>query len=83
MVVAVINAMNFVDGLDGLAAGLGTIAAMAILVLSVNLLTQQEGAVSTYPPALIAGCAGGSMYLVFFPTTSSRPVFLWAIRGPC
>lgn len=60
VVVAVINAMNFVDGLDGLAAGLGTIAAMAILVLSVNLLTQQEGAVSTYPPALIAVALAGA-----------------------
>lgn len=60
VVVAVINAINFVDGLDGLAAGLGTIAAFAILLLSVHLLTQQEGAVSTYPPALIAVALAGA-----------------------
>ena len=39
--VATINAMNFVDGLDGLAAGLGLIAALAILIFSIGLLHDQ------------------------------------------
>ncbi|MDO5033179.1 glycosyltransferase family 4 protein [Corynebacterium sp.] len=61
--VLLINAMNFVDGLDGLAAGLGMIAGGAILVFSVTVLHDQGGAVSAYPPAIIAAalvgmCAG-------------------------
>ncbi|QPK79997.1 undecaprenyl/decaprenyl-phosphate alpha-N-acetylglucosaminyl 1-phosphate transferase [Corynebacterium lizhenjunii] len=61
--VLLINAMNFVDGLDGLAAGLGMIAGGAILVFSLTVLHDQGGAVSAYPPAIIAAalvgiCAG-------------------------
>ncbi len=41
-----INAMNFVDGLDGLAAGIGLIAAVAICLFSVGLLHDQGGDVS-------------------------------------
>ena len=61
--VVLINAMNFVDGLDGLAAGLGMIAGGAILIFSLTVLYDQGGAVSAYPPAIIAAalvgiCAG-------------------------
>ncbi len=61
--VMLINAINFVDGLDGLAAGLGMIAGGAILVFSLTVLYDQGGAVSAYPPAIIASglvgiCAG-------------------------
>ncbi|HAT1309413.1 TPA: undecaprenyl/decaprenyl-phosphate alpha-N-acetylglucosaminyl 1-phosphate transferase [Corynebacterium striatum] len=61
--VLLINAMNFVDGLDGLAAGLGLIVGAAILVFSLTVLHDQGGAVSAYPPAIIAAalvgiCAG-------------------------
>ncbi|MBZ8177078.1 undecaprenyl-phosphate alpha-N-acetylglucosaminyl 1-phosphate transferase [Corynebacterium poyangense] len=61
--VALINAINFVDGLDGLAAGLGMIAGLAILIFSLTVLHDQGGAVSAYPPAIIAAalvgiCAG-------------------------
>lgn len=52
--VALMNAINFVDGLDGLAAGLGMIAGGAILVFSLTVLYDQGGAVSAYPPAIIA-----------------------------
>lgn len=52
--VALVNAINFVDGLDGLAAGLGMIAGGAILVFSLTVLHDQGGAVSAYPPAIIA-----------------------------
>ncbi len=58
--VATINAINFVDGLDGLAAGLGLIAASAICMFSLGLLRDQGGDVSYYPPALISvALAGG------------------------
>lgn len=61
--VTLINAINFVDGLDGLAAGLGMIAGLAILVFSLTILHDQGGMVSAYPPAIIAAalvgiCAG-------------------------
>ncbi|MCP1387316.1 undecaprenyl/decaprenyl-phosphate alpha-N-acetylglucosaminyl 1-phosphate transferase [Corynebacterium sp. TA-R-1] len=61
--VMLINAVNFVDGIDGLAAGLGMIAGAAILLFSLTVLHDQGGAVSAYPPAIICAtlvgiCAG-------------------------
>ncbi|AWB82106.1 undecaprenyl-phosphate alpha-N-acetylglucosaminyl 1-phosphate transferase [Corynebacterium yudongzhengii] len=61
--VLLMNAVNFVDGLDGLAAGLGLIAGAAILIFSLTVLHDLGGAVSAYPPAIIAAglvgiCAG-------------------------
>jgi len=64
--VALINAINFVDGLDGLAAGLGMIAGGAILLFSLTVLHDQGGAVSGYPPAIIAAGLVG-MCLGFLP----------------
>ncbi|WJZ02370.1 Decaprenyl-phosphate N-acetylglucosaminephosphotransferase [Corynebacterium freiburgense] len=64
--VMLINAMNFVDGLDGLAAGLGMIAGLAILVFSLTVLHDQGGTVSAYPPAIIAAALVG-MCLGFLP----------------
>lgn len=61
-----VNAMNFVDGLDGLAAGLGLIAALAICVFSVGLLHDLGGDVSVYPPALLAAALAGAC-LGFLP----------------
>ncbi len=63
IIVMLINAFNFVDGIDGLAAGLGMIAGAAILVFSLTVLHDQGGAVSAYPPAIICAalvgmCAG-------------------------
>lgn len=59
LTVAIINAMNFVDGLDGLAAGLGAIAAATLLIYSLTILHDQGGTVSAYPPAMIsAGLLG-------------------------
>lgn len=52
--VTLINALNFVDGLDGLAAGLGMIAGLSILTFSLTVLHDQGGMVSAYPPAMIA-----------------------------
>lgn len=64
--VTMINALNFVDGLDGLAAGLGLIAAMAVFVFSIGLLYGQGGATDTYPPALLAAALAGAC-LGFLP----------------
>ncbi len=61
-----VNAMNFIDGLDGLAAGIGLIAAVAICIFSVGLLNEQGGDVSAYPPALLAAALAGAC-LGFLP----------------
>ena len=60
-----VNAMNFVDGLDGLAAGIGPIAAAAICVFSLGLLAT-TAATCFYPPALIAAVLAGAC-LGFLP----------------
>lgn len=64
--VALVNAMNFVDGLDGLAAGLGLITASAICIFSVGLLRDHGGDVLFYPPAVISVVLAG-VCLGFLP----------------
>ncbi|MGH3669977.1 MAG: glycosyltransferase family 4 protein [Pseudonocardiaceae bacterium] len=66
LVVVLINAMNFVDGLDGLAAGIGLIAAVAIGAFTLQLLYRSGGSVSVYPPTLIAALIAGAC-LGFLP----------------
>ncbi|MFO7191769.1 MULTISPECIES: MraY family glycosyltransferase [Thermocrispum] len=66
LVVTMVNAMNFVDGLDGLAAGLGFITAAAICAFSLGLLAKPESNVDSYPPALIAATLAGAC-LGFLP----------------
>ncbi|MBP2187115.1 glycosyltransferase family 4 protein [Nocardia goodfellowii] len=63
--VTLVNAMNFVDGLDGLAAGLGLICAAAVFVFAVGLMSER-GSVDTYPPALLAAAMAGAC-LGFLP----------------
>jgi UDP-GlcNAc:undecaprenyl-phosphate GlcNAc-1-phosphate transferase len=66
LVVTMVNAMNFVDGLDGLAAGIGLISASAMLAFSLNLLKLSGGDVNNYAPALIAATLAGAC-LGFLP----------------
>jgi UDP-GlcNAc:undecaprenyl-phosphate GlcNAc-1-phosphate transferase len=66
LVVTMVNAMNFVDGLDGLAAGIGLISATATCAFSLNLLKQTGGDVNNYAPALIAATLAGAC-LGFLP----------------
>ena len=66
LTVAIVNAMNFVDGLDGLAAGLGLITALAICLFSVGLLRDHGGDVLFYPPAVISVVLAGAC-LGFLP----------------
>jgi UDP-GlcNAc:undecaprenyl-phosphate GlcNAc-1-phosphate transferase len=65
MTVVLVNAMNFVDGLDGLAAGIGLIAAASIGAFSLGQLKAQ-GSVEAYPPVLIAATLAGAC-LGFLP----------------
>lgn len=66
LVVTMINAMNFVDGLDGLAAGLGLIASAATCMFALAQLAERGGDVQAYPPALLAGTMAGAC-LGFLP----------------
>ncbi|HEX4102977.1 MAG: MraY family glycosyltransferase [Pseudonocardiaceae bacterium] len=66
LAVVLVNAMNFVDGLDGLAAGIGLIAAVAIGAFTLQLLYRSGGSVSAYPPTLIAALVAGAC-LGFLP----------------
>jgi UDP-GlcNAc:undecaprenyl-phosphate/decaprenyl-phosphate GlcNAc-1-phosphate transferase len=66
LVVTMVNAMNFVDGLDGLAAGIGLIAATATCAYSLVLLNGTGNSVLSYPPALIAATLAGAC-LGFLP----------------
>jgi UDP-GlcNAc:undecaprenyl-phosphate/decaprenyl-phosphate GlcNAc-1-phosphate transferase len=66
LTLAMINAMNFVDGLDGLASGIGLISAAATCVFCLGLLRQSGGDVSVYPPTLIAATIAGAC-LGFLP----------------
>jgi UDP-GlcNAc:undecaprenyl-phosphate/decaprenyl-phosphate GlcNAc-1-phosphate transferase len=71
LTVAIVNAMNFVDGLDGLAAGLGLITALAICLFSVGLLRDHGGDVLFYPPAVISVVLAGAC-LGFLPHNFHR-----------
>jgi UDP-GlcNAc:undecaprenyl-phosphate GlcNAc-1-phosphate transferase len=66
LTVSIVNAMNFIDGLDGLAAGLGLITATAICLFSVGLLRDHGGDVLFYPPAVISVVLAG-VCLGFLP----------------
>ena len=65
LTVALVNAMNFVDGLDGLAAGIGLIAAGATGAFALGLLRYGNDP-SAYSPALIAAALAGAC-LGFLP----------------
>ncbi|GAA2530772.1 glycosyltransferase family 4 protein [Mycolicibacterium diernhoferi] len=71
LTVSIVNAMNFVDGLDGLAAGLGLITALAICIFSVGLLRDHGGDVLFYPPAIISVVLAGAC-LGFLPHNFHR-----------
>jgi UDP-GlcNAc:undecaprenyl-phosphate/decaprenyl-phosphate GlcNAc-1-phosphate transferase len=66
LTVALVNAMNFVDGLDGLAAGIGMIAATAIGVFAIGLVHRVGNDPTAYAPALIAAVLAGAC-LGFLP----------------
>ncbi len=61
LTVALVNAMNFVDGLDGLAAGIGMISALATGAFALGLIVKVAGNdPSYYSPALIAAVLAGA-----------------------
>lgn len=60
LTVALVNALNFVDGLDGLAAGVGGIAAIATGAFALGILARNGNDPSAYSPALIAAVLAGA-----------------------
>ena len=54
-IVAITNAVNLIDGLDGLACGVSTISSMTLLVIA---LVVSEGGVAILMAALAGGCIG-------------------------
>jgi UDP-GlcNAc:undecaprenyl-phosphate GlcNAc-1-phosphate transferase len=66
LTVALVNAMNFVDGLDGLAAGVGLIAAGATALFAVGLVLRDGQSADVFTPALVAFVLAGAC-LGFLP----------------
>lgn len=66
LTLAMVNAMNFIDGLDGLASGIGLISAGATSVFCLGLLRQSGGDVSVYLPTLVGATTAGAC-LGFLP----------------
>jgi len=64
-IVAIANIVNFIDGLDGLAAGFCAIAALTFAVLSASLGRIDAAAIS----AIVAGAAFGFLIYNFNPAT--------------
>ena len=60
LTVALVNAMNFIDGLDGLAAGVGMIAALATGLYAISLIVKYGNDASYYSPSLIAAVLAGA-----------------------
>jgi UDP-GlcNAc:undecaprenyl-phosphate GlcNAc-1-phosphate transferase len=70
LTVLTINAMNFIDGLDGLAAGVTMIAACAFFVFSYHLAQGGYTDVTAVPillSAVLAGCCAGFLPHNFWP----------------
>ena len=64
-VVAIANIVNFIDGMDGLAAGFCAIAALTFSILSASLSHPEPAAVC----AIVAGAAIGFLRYNFHPAT--------------
>lgn len=73
-VVAVMNIVNFSDGIDGLAAGVCAIAGAAFAVIAFDLGRYDAGVLA----AIIAGAAVGFLFF-----TSTRRPCSWAMQARC
>ena len=72
--VATINAMNFIDGLDGLLAGVAApLRRSPSFIFSVGLMFDSGGAPPSYPPALIAAALFGALRRLPAAQLPARP----------
>ena len=82
LVIVFVNAVNLVDGLDGLAAGLVAIGACAYFVYSYRTGGHRPDRPGLAGPAAQAPCCSGCAS-ASCPTTSTRPASSWATPAPC
>jgi UDP-GlcNAc:undecaprenyl-phosphate GlcNAc-1-phosphate transferase len=66
-VVAIMNAVNFIDGVDGLACGISGIAAATFLVIALIGGQREFNAVSALLAAGLLGCCAGFLPFNFHP----------------
>ena len=72
-IVAVTNAVNLIDGLDGLACGVSTISSMTVLVIALTVADPRWRSLwLVWPEVALGSC----------PTIPTRPRFLWEIPAP-
>lgn len=57
-IVGMTNAVNWIDGLDGLASGISSIAAFSILLISIFQPAEQHLSIAILAAALCGGCLG-------------------------
>src|SRR6266567_1171112 len=70
LVLVTMNAINFIDGLDGLAAGIVAVAALSFLIYSYTLITTIHSTSQSLPAvasALLAGMCIGFLPHNFYP----------------
>lgn len=71
LTVVIINSVNFIDGLDGLAAGIGAIMALSGFIFSLHLVRENGNDPSAYTPSLIQavtlGACVGYLYHAVHP----------------
>jgi len=63
-----VNSMNLIDGLDGLASGIGAVAAGFLVVVSL--------AVNEFNSLLLSSCLAGGLIAFMYWNVSSRKIFL-------
>ena len=76
-IVMLTNAVNFIDGLDGLAAGVSAISAGSMLVVALLLVPETNATMSAFVlAAILGGCIG------FIPYNFNPASILWEIQAP-
>lgn len=68
-IVAITNAVNFIDGLDGLAAGVSAISAGAMLIVALLLVPESHALISAVLLATLVGACVGFIPYNFNPAT--------------
>ena len=76
------NAVNMVDGLDGLAAGVVGVGALAFFVFCYSL-TRLNGTDRATTAAFLSVGAGRRLRRASWCTTSTRPGCSWATAARC
>ena len=75
------NAINLIDGLDGLASGIVAIASGSFFLYSLRLL--DAGLINETTSARCCRSSPAASASASFPTTSTRPASSWATPAPC